>query len=65
MAASGDIYLDKYAGWYSVRDEAYYGEDELEDRDGQKYSPARPARRSNGWRRKAISSGCRPTRTSC
>src|SRR5690349_3741538 len=26
MAANGDIYLDKYAGWYSVRDEAYYAE---------------------------------------
>src|SRR5262249_24965459 len=25
----GEIYLDKYAGWYAVRDEAYYGEDEL------------------------------------
>ena len=28
MEANGDIYLDKYAGWYSVRDEAYYAEDE-------------------------------------
>jgi len=28
MAASGDIYLDSYAGLYSVRDEAYYAEDE-------------------------------------
>jgi methionyl-tRNA synthetase len=28
MAKSGDIYLDSYAGWYSVRDEAYYAEDE-------------------------------------
>ena len=28
MAANGDIYLDKYAGWYSVRDEAYYAESE-------------------------------------
>jgi methionyl-tRNA synthetase len=28
MAASGDIYLSNYAGWYSVRDEAYYAEDE-------------------------------------
>jgi methionyl-tRNA synthetase len=28
MAAKGDIYLDSYAGWYSVRDEAYYAEDE-------------------------------------
>ncbi len=25
---NGDIYLDNYAGWYSVRDEAYYAEDE-------------------------------------
>ena len=28
MAANGDIYLDSYSGWYSVRDEAYYAEDE-------------------------------------
>jgi methionyl-tRNA synthetase len=28
MAANGDIYSSKYAGWYSVRDEAYYAEDE-------------------------------------
>jgi methionyl-tRNA synthetase len=28
MAANGDIYLSKYAGWYSVRDEAYYAADE-------------------------------------
>lgn len=25
----GEIYLGSYAGWYAVRDEAYYGEDEL------------------------------------
>ena len=30
MEKNGDIYLDKYAGWYSVRDEAYYGEDETQ-----------------------------------
>ncbi|RVU14018.1 methionine--tRNA ligase [Methylobacterium oryzihabitans] len=29
MEANGDIYLSKYAGWYSVRDEAYYDESEL------------------------------------
>jgi methionyl-tRNA synthetase len=29
MAATGDIYLGAYEGWYSLRDEAYYGEDEL------------------------------------
>ena len=28
MAGNGDIYIDTYAGWYSVRDEAYYAEDE-------------------------------------
>jgi methionyl-tRNA synthetase len=28
MAQAGDIYLDKYAGWYSVRDEAFYAESE-------------------------------------
>ena len=30
MEANGDIYLDKYAGWYSVRDEAYYDESETQ-----------------------------------
>ncbi len=29
MVAAGDIYVGKYEGWYAVRDEAYYGEDEL------------------------------------
>ena len=38
MESNGDIYLSKYAGWYSVRDEAYYGEEELEDRDGRKFT---------------------------
>jgi methionyl-tRNA synthetase len=28
MQQNGDIYIDNYAGWYSVRDEAYYGEEE-------------------------------------
>ncbi|MCV7191931.1 methionine--tRNA ligase [Mycolicibacterium brumae] len=34
MADAGDIYLDAYAGWYSVRDEAYFAESETELRDG-------------------------------
>ena len=38
MAANGDIYLSKYSGWYSVRDEAYYGEDEIEQREGKRYA---------------------------
>ncbi len=40
MAANGDIYKDSYAGWYSVRDEAYYQEEETEVRaDGVRYGP--------------------------
>lgn len=38
MARNGDIYLDKYAGWYSVRDEAYYNEDETELREDGRFS---------------------------
>ena len=26
---TGDIYLDKYSGWYSIRDEAFYSSDEV------------------------------------
>ncbi|MFW0112492.1 methionine--tRNA ligase [Rothia sp. P5766] len=40
MEEKGDIYLDKYAGWYSVRDEAYYTEEETELRDGVRYAIA-------------------------
>ena len=38
LTKSGDIYLDKYSGWYSVSDEAYYDDDEIEDKDGNKVS---------------------------
>ncbi len=37
---TGNIYLDKYAGWYSVRDEAYYAESELiNGKNGEKLAP--------------------------
>ena len=39
MQAKGDIYLGRYEGWYSVRDEAFYGEDELVDGEGGRLSP--------------------------
>lgn len=40
MEAAGDLYLDRYEGWYSVRDEAYYDESELvEGEGGEKLSP--------------------------
>jgi methionyl-tRNA synthetase len=40
MEANGDIYLDKYSGWYSVRDEAYYDEHETRlDEKGQRVGP--------------------------
>jgi len=39
MEANGDIYLDRYAGWYSVRDERFFTEDETEVReDGVRYA---------------------------
>ncbi|MBX9859047.1 MAG: methionine--tRNA ligase [Sphingomonas sp.] len=39
MADAGDLYLDRYEGWYSVRDEAFYDEKELVDGEGGKLSP--------------------------
>jgi len=38
LVKSGDIYLSKYKGWYSVSDEAYYNADETVDKEGKKYS---------------------------
>ena len=38
LLESGDIYLSKYAGWYSVSDEAYYTEDEIMTNNGLKIS---------------------------
>src|SRR5271165_5787152 len=34
MAAAGDIYLDAYSGWYSVRDERFFVESETALADG-------------------------------
>ena len=40
MEANGDLYLDRYEGWYSVRDEAFYDDSELvEGEGGEKLSP--------------------------
>jgi len=36
IADAGDIYLGKYAGWYSTRDEAFFDESELTDSPGGK-----------------------------
>ena len=38
LVKSGDIYLSKYKGWYSVSDEAYYNEDEIIEKNGKKIS---------------------------
>ncbi len=40
LAANGEIYLGHYEGWYAVRDEAFYGPDELTERDGVRYAPS-------------------------
>jgi methionyl-tRNA synthetase len=40
MEEAGDLYLARYEGWYSVRDEAFYDESELvEEAGGEKVSP--------------------------
>ena len=36
LKKNGDIYLSKYSGWYSVSDEAFYNDDEIEDLDNTK-----------------------------
>jgi len=37
----GELYLDSYSGWYAVRDEAFYGEDELRvTPDGKRLAPS-------------------------
>ena len=38
LVKSGDIYLSKYKGWYSVSDEAYYNQNEVLEKDGKKFS---------------------------
>ncbi|WP_108397399.1 methionine--tRNA ligase [Devosia submarina] len=42
MAASsnGDIFQSTYKGWYSVRDEAYFDEEELTEKDGKRFAPS-------------------------
>src|SRR3546814_3544256 len=35
MEANGDLYLGRYEGWYSVRDEAFYEEKELIEGEGE------------------------------
>lgn len=39
MADAGDLYLDRYEGWYSVRDEAFYEEKELTGEGDDRLSP--------------------------
>jgi len=36
LKKNDDIYLSKYSGWYSVSDEAFYNDDEIEDSNGNK-----------------------------
>ncbi|MDA1325961.1 MAG: methionine--tRNA ligase [Proteobacteria bacterium] len=41
LKENGHIYLGKYAGWYAVRDEAFYAEDELtKNADGTRTAPS-------------------------
>ena len=38
LKKNDDIYLSKYSGWYSVSDEAFYSDEEIEEIDGIKQS---------------------------
>ena len=38
LEKNDDIYLSKYSGWYSISDEAFYNEDEINENDGKKFS---------------------------
>ena len=38
LEKNDDIYLSNYSGWYSVSDEAFYNEDEIEDDNGKKFA---------------------------
>ena len=38
LEKNGDIYLSNYSGWYSVSDEAFYNDNEIEEVDGKKIS---------------------------
>ena len=47
LEKNDDIYLSKYSGWYSVSDEAFYAEDEIEELNGKKIS--RSSKSSVEW----------------
>ena len=38
LKKNDDIYISKYSGWYSVSDEAFYSDEEIEDINGKKQS---------------------------
>ena len=38
LVSSNDIYLSKYSGWYSVSDEAFYSDEEIDTKDNFKVS---------------------------
>ena len=47
LEKKGEIYLSKYSGWYSVSDEAFYSDDEIEEINGNKI--AKPSGSKVEW----------------
>ena len=47
LEKNDEIYLSKYSGWYSVSDEAFYNDDEIEDIDGKMLNY--PNQKLSGW----------------
>ena len=65
MAANGDIYLARYGGWYSVRQEAYFDEKETTRRRGRRAPRAARLAGRMERGRELLLPACRPIRTSC
>ena len=66
LADAGDIFRGSYEGWYSVRDEAYFTEDELTKGEGGGVLGAVRRRGRVGRRGQLVtSSGCRTGPTGC
>ena len=40
LEKNGDIYISKYSGWYSISDEAFYGNDEISEKNENKIATA-------------------------
>ena len=64
LEKNDEIYLSKYSGWYSVSDEAFYNEEEIEEVDGKKISISSKSP-VEWWMKSLISLGCLNGKNHC